>query len=559
MPEDEFAPYKGRDLDFRDLLNILEDSFVLIDSEFRIKFANSSCLQDHNAEPEGSFCFQVLESRPEPCSAPHWTCPLPRVMATGLPVSFVYPLNYQHSSAARPVSGPDQADPVTRYIKVSMYPLRNGHGEITAVAELRRDVTAERELENQILRRHHHLQALNRISMAVSQLGDIESVLMVSLDAVLEIVNGEIGGMLLYDAESDMLGYRVYRGMSAKYAESMRLSPGEGIAGIVAQTGIPILLEDVSKDPRVTHRDLVNTEGLRGFASVPLKTREKVVGVMDLASHLPGRFRDDDLYLLSSIGHQIGVAIEQARLYELLARATERYRVLLRHALSAQEEERKRIARELHDETSQSLTSISLSLQAIIGMVELAGGADTIGAEIMDKMRTTHSYAVHAGNEIVRLMKELRPTLLDELGMPTAIRRYAKDTLEPQGVAISEEFNGVDQRFRPEVEVTLFRIAQGVIGNILEHSRAKHTEIVLDCSDDECVLRISDDGKGFDVNKLTKVDPSGRGAGLFTMKERVRLVGGSCVVESQPNRGTRVTVRVPIKGTEDEEDQGAHS
>ena len=181
-------------------------------------------------------------------------------------------------------------------------------------------------------------------------------------------------------------------------------------------------------------------------------------------------------------------------------------------------------------------------------------------AEFVDKLRTAHSYAVHAGNEIVKLMKELRPTLLDELGMPAAIHRYAKDTLQAQGINVAMEFIGTDQRLRPEVEVTLFRVAQGAIGNILEHSGAKNVSIKLECNSSECVLNVEDDGKGFDVSKLTRVEPSGRGAGLFTMRERVSLVGGAGYVESQPGQGTKIIAKVPlVRDVEDEEDKDINS
>jgi len=318
-----------------------------------------------------------------------------------------------------------------------------------------------------------------------------------------------------------------------------------------------MLLEDISKDPRTARPDLVGVEGLKGFVSVPLRAKDKVLGVMNVASPVAGHFGADDASLLNSIGDYLGTAIERARLYEQLARASERYQVLLQHALTAQEQERKRIARELHDETSQSLTSLTLSLQAIIGMVEMRGIGD---AELMQKLERTHSYAVHAGNEVVKLMKELRPTLLDELGMAAAIHRYAKDTLQAQGINVSVEFRGTDQRFSSEVELTLFRVAQGLIGNILEHSRAKSASIKLECNASECLLRIEDDGKGFNVSKLTQVEPSGRGAGLFTMRERLRLVGGSGNIESKPGRGTKIMVKVPVmRDVADEEDKGANS
>jgi signal transduction histidine kinase len=118
----------------------------------------------------------------------------------------------------------------------------------------------------------------------------------------------------------------------------------------------------------------------------------------------------------------------------------------------------------------------------------------------------------------------------------------------------------MDERFPPEVELTLFRVAQGVMGNILEHSGAKNVSIKLDCNASECVLRIEDDGKGFDVSKLTRVEPSGRGAGLFTMRERLSLVGGTGHIESQPGQGTKIIAKVPLlKDVADEEDKGDNS
>ncbi len=542
------ARNEASDISLQDVADGLEDGLFIIDRKYRIRFVNSVMQQQlrQSSNPVGRQCYNVLESRDNPCGPPLWLCPLTKVLQSGKPTVIVHP---KYSPNAHIVSN--------EYIKITMYPLRDHHGHIHAVAELRRDVTAERELESQILRHHHQLVILSHISSAMTKLWDLDAILRNALDNVLEIISGAIGGILLLDDETETLYYRVQRGLSARYAKEMRMPLGEGIAGRVAQTGEPMLLEDISKDPRSVRPVLISAEGLKGFVSIPLKARDKVVGVMNVASHVAGWFGADHVSLLNSIGDYLGAAIEQARLYERLASATERYQILLHHALTAQEDERKRIARELHDETSQSLTSLTLSLQAIIGIAEMKGIKD---ADLMERIRATHSYAVHAGNEIVRLMKELRPTLLDELGMPVAIHRYAKDTLQAQGINVSAEFIGTDRRFPPEVEVTLFRVAQGAIGNILEHSGAKNVSVRLDCNATECVLRIEDDGKGFDVNKLTRVDPSGRGAGLFTMKERIRLVGGACNVEAHPGQGTKITWKVPLTtDVTDEKDKATSS
>ena len=521
----------GLKADLQEIIDAVEDKLLVVDAEYRIRFANAAMLskrQKKDGSPIGKFCYQVFQDRNQPCQEPLWDCPLQRVLESGNLITVIHPGNLHG---------------VQGYVKITAYPLRDKQGNTTAIVELRRDVTAERELETQVLRRHHQLLALNHISSAVSELHDLDTILKTALDNVLQLVSSDIGGILLFDEETQTLSYRVHQGLSTRYIEEAQFYLGESIAGQAAEVGEPIVLEDISKDPRVVRPDLVLAEGLKGFISIPLKAKDKVTGVMNIASHVANRFAADDISLLKSIGDYLGTAIEQARLYDRLAQAGERYRALLQHALTAQEQERKRIARELHDETSQAITSLTLSLQAIMTIAEMKGIGDD---EFMEKVRVTHSFAVHAGHEIVRLMKELRPSLLDELGMPAAIHRYAKDTLQTQGINVSADFKGTDERFPPEVEVTLFRVAQGLIGNILEHSGAKNTLIKLECDEKECTLFIEDDGKGFDVKKLTRVDPSGRGAGLFTLKERVSLVGGNCHVDSHPGQGTKVTVKVPL-------------
>ncbi|RLC72337.1 MAG: hypothetical protein DRI26_03170 [Chloroflexi bacterium] len=525
----------------------LADELFVIDGEYRVRFANLAACQKLavSAEsPLGKLCYEVFQGRDRPCAPPLWECPLLRVMESGNPVEVVHPQMF-------PGVGP-----FDKYISLSLSPLRDEQG-VNAVVELRRDVSAEREVEKQILRRHHQLLVLNHISRAVSGLRDLDTVLKVALDNVLELINGSIGGMLLLDERSKVLSYKVYRGLSAKHTEELRIRLGEGITGRVAESGEPILLEDISKEPQAARPDLLSIEGLKGFVSVPLVSKGKVIGVMNVASHAPGRFTADDMYLLNSIGHQLGVALEQAKLYEQLSRGKERYRRLLRYALMAQEEERKRIARELHDETSQSLTGLALNLQAIIETAELEGPADR---EMLERLKKVHALSVQACNEITRLINNLRPTLLDALGLVPAIRRQAEIVLKPRGINVVVESRGKERRLPSDVEVAFFRITQEAMSNIVRHSEAKNALICLEWLDDEVVLHIEDDGRGFDVSQITGIDASGRGVGLFSMKERVSLAGGSCAVHSRPGEGTKIVARVPLRqGESDAEDQGTDS
>lgn len=535
------------DIGLKDIMDNLEDEVFIVDSGYHILFVNSAVrrrLPAKAASPLGGRCYEIIEGRDSPCSAPLWDCPLRKVLDTGAQTTLVHP--------SRTV----EANTFDKYVKLTMSPLRDRNNSISAVIETRRDVSAERELETEILRRHHQLLALNRISSAVSGLQHLDAVLNVALDAVLEIVNGTIGGILLLDERTQTLHYQMQRGLSVKYVEEMQLSLGEGIAGKVAQTGEPILVRDISEDPRTARLDLVSAEGLRGFVSVPLRAKNKVVGVMNIASHMPGQFATEDMYLLDLIGYQLGTAIEQARLYERLTNATERYQRLLQYALTAQEEERKRIARELHDETSQTLTGLALNLQAIMEMTEMSDIKDT---KIREGLKKTHALAVQASLEINKLINDLRPTLLDTLGLLPAIRRYVETWLQPVGISASMQARG-GERLPSEIEVALFRITQEAINNILKHSEAKNVFIGLECDAQRCVLRIEDDGKGFDVQEITRVEKTGRGVGLFSMKERVTLVGGTCSVQSQPGRGTKIIAEVPLIGsTSDAENKGAGS
>jgi len=550
MDEDErsnqSASINGmQDFPFAEILNNLEDELIVVDNNYRIKYVNFALLGKLSEKLErivGKPCYAVIHKTDHPCSEPLWNCPLNKVLATGTKFTVVHPASYAEHET---------------YIKLNFCPLKDSENNIVAVLETRRDVTSERELENQLLIRRHQLSALHHISSAIAGLQDIDTILRTALDNVLTLIDCDIGGILLLDENTGTLRYRVHHGLSPKYVQEMSMKIGEGIAGYVAQTGKPEILEDISRDPRTSRSDLVSAEGLKGFVSVPLKAKNRVIGVMNFASHTAKRFGADDISLLCSIGEYLGTAIEQATLYNRLARASERYHALLQHALTAQEQERKRIARELHDETSQAITSLTLNLHALTGIAEMKGIGD---AEFLNQLKMLHSYAVHAGNEIVKLMKELRPTLLDELGMPAAIQRYAKDALQPRGINLSCEFIGTEERLPSEIEITLFRVAQGAIGNILEHSEAKNASIKLVCNSTECVMEIIDDGKGFDVSKLTRVDPSGRGAGVFTMKERVSLVGGTCYIDSSPGKGTRVHVKVPVsRGQQDAENQSIDS
>lgn len=524
-------PYAG----LAAVLDQLDEELLIVDRDYHVKFANLALRQSSPTSPTSvvsNRCFELFQGRDSPCGESLWQCPLAKVVQSGEPVTTTH--------SFRPTGSTGE-----RHLEITMWPLEDDNGNIDDVVELRKDVGPEKTLRREATRRHHHLDALTRISCAVSGLSDLDDILDVALDTVLQIFGESIGGVLLFDEELKKLCYKVHRGLSAKFAGEMCLLPGEGVAGKVAVTGEPVLLEDISQDMSAARLDLIRAEGLRGFVSVPLKAKDKVVGVMNLVSYLAGQFSTDDMYLLNSIGYLLGTAVEQARLYEGLDDARERYQRLLREVLTVQEQERKRIARDLHDETSQELTAVTFNLQAINDMMGMGGVVDP---QIGSMLKKTLALASHASSELTKLIRELRPTLLDTLGLPAAIRRLTEAKLSVQGVEVGTEFKGMDQRLPAETELVLFRITQEAISNIVKHAGANKVRIGLECTADRCILRVQDDGEGFDVHKLSRIDSYGRGAGLFSMKERVAMAGGECTIDSAPGQGTTVVADVPVIG-----------
>jgi signal transduction histidine kinase len=387
------------------------------------------------------------------------------------------------------------------------------------------------------------LLVLSRISAALSGLWDLDAILGVGLDSTLDIMSGTIGEILLIDENTGELTRAVHRGLSREFVENVRLSLGEGITGSVAQSGKAVLLEDICSDPRVSHRELVAAEGLKAYICVPLRARDKVLGVLNVASRLPRKFTSRDMHLLYAIGDQLGIAVEHARLYERLRKARERLRRLARQNLVAEEDERRRIARELHDDTSQSLSGIALQLQALIEMSSISGKESP---EFVAGLKKVQALTVQVHMEVSRLISNLHPALLDTLGLVPAVRQYAESRLQAVNIEANTATRGTVMRLPPDVEAALFRFIQGAIGNIIQHSKAKHTSVEMEYLRDELRLTIRDDGQGFNVAEITDVEESGRGRGLFSMRERIGFLGGTSGIESEIGKGTTVWAHIPV-------------
>ncbi len=515
------------------IIDSVDDELIVIDRDLCVTQVNEAVLKRHGikrSEAIGQPCYRISHGLSEPCRPPACECPVAVVWESGKSVRLSHIHDYNIG---------DQTE--KRHVDIIASPVKDGQGNIVEVVEVMRDVTEARRLEQQIMETNQNLLALNDIASTVNQSMDLETVLNTALDKVLELLKGNTGGILLLDKKSQTLSYRAYRGLSEEFVEGVAgLKLGEGIAGRVAQLGKPIYVDDISKDPRLT-REVVIKEGLRAFASVPLQSKKKVLGVMNIASHTAGPFGHPDIQLLISVANQVAIAIENAELYNEVQRKEEMRGELLRQIISTQEDERKRIARGLHDETSQALTGLAVNLQVVMDALPL--DVD----QVKVKLRRIQNMAINTLDEIHRVIYELRPSLLDDLGLVAAVNWHAENYLEAAGVKVHLETIGVERRLSAEVETALFRIIQEASTNIVRHAGANSASITIDFKHASVAICIKDNGKGFDLDKVMRSKDKGYGLGLLGMKERVEFLNGSLSIQSRPTCGTEIAAEIPIE------------
>ena len=277
-----------------------------------------------------------------------------------------------------------------------------------------------------------------------------------------------------------------------------------------------------------------------------LRDLTRAVGQEDFTPRARVRFGDEIGQLAAAFNAMVEnlerADAERSRLLDEL-RAKEQMRLqLLEKVISAQEDERKRVARELHDEAGQSLASLMVGLKVL-------ESADRL-EEVRGKVAELRSLADEVLRGVHDLAWELRPSLLDSLGLAAAIQRFAEEHGERLGLRIDCQVTDLDQRrLPPEVETTVYRIVQEALTNVAKHAQATRVSLVLRHRGTSLLAIVEDDGRGFDVEAILGSAPIEKQLGLFGMSERAALLGGRFSVESAPGRGTTVFVEIPLPRT----------
>ena len=232
--------------------------------------------------------------------------------------------------------------------------------------------------------------------------------------------------------------------------------------------------------------------------------------------------------------------LEQARLLVKSTRQQAQLRELSRSLLTAQELERKRISRELHDVVVQSLVSISFQLTAI--------GKDPPGddSKLKQRIQRAQELLLNSTEIVHSFARALRPTVLDDLGLVPALQTYMQSFMQDTGIRVSLNVPNGSDSIEGGVRTTIFRVAQAALTNIARHAKASQVTVTIDCQEDAVALEIVDDGKGFKTDTLSKAKKRGR-LGLLGMRERVEMIGGTFSIDSQLGIGTTISASIPAQ------------
>jgi signal transduction histidine kinase len=283
--------------------------------------------------------------------------------------------------------------------------------------------------------------------------------------------------------------------------------------------------------------------------SLPLVVRGRVIGSIVLCRTQEKKEKSpsrDEFRLMVGIAQQLGLSIENARLYQEAQEREKLLGELLHQAVGAQEAERQRIARELHDATGQSLTAIALGLR---GAETILNSDPVIATAQIKELR---SFTTDALDELRQIIADLRPSQLDDLGLVAALQWYIREFEKRHAIQTNLVTEGSRMRLPPEYETVLFRIAQEALANVAKHANASHAIVKLEIQSSQIDMGIQDDGSGFDPNKALHTDSSPSGWGLLGIQERASLLGGRYEIESGPGKGTCIHVQVPILGETDD-------
>jgi signal transduction histidine kinase len=365
------------------------------------------------------------------------------------------------------------------------------------------------------------LESLLEVSGAMARVTSVDRILELTAERLHDLLEARLVTVAL-PAGPELVRIVAAAGEQADEVAGELLPLHESKTGRVLERRRSERVDSVLADPEVD-RVFTRRVDARAGLWVPLLVQDRPIGVIsayDKLSAPDGRFTDEDIRLAEIFATRAAVAVELSERVE---------RDALRRVVAAQELERQRLARELHDETGQALTSILLGLKQLEG------------AESPDAVASLRELVVATLQDVRRLAVELRPKVLDDFGLLPALERLTQGFAEHTGISVDLEATGLSERLPVEVETAIFRIVQESLTNVVKHAQASNVSIVLTRGGGRIKAVIEDDGRGFQPETM------GEGIGLVGMRERIELLDGSLTVESSERSGTTIAIEVPVR------------
>ncbi|MAT99629.1 MAG: hypothetical protein CL608_21005 [Anaerolineaceae bacterium] len=390
--------------------------------------------------------------------------------------------------------------------------------------------------QDDLAQTNRRLAATNRIMMAAEREHEVHDVLYAILQNIVQVMNLETGWVYLRDPERDLYHLASWYGVPPTLENSL-LYEGR-TAGCSCQEA----LVDGSLPTNAHIRHCNRLPGGNGRSqpqhiTIPIEARGQKYGVVNLLCRPNHPVAAADMEMLSTIGTQISEIVANAWLRLKLAEKEQARQMLLESLVEAQEEERGRLARELHDGAGQMLTTLLVRIKTL--EKECPTGSMQNGLQsLLDMVSETIE-------QVRELSYRLRPAALEEFGLPVALGILVDEMMVDSPIAARYLTDLMDDNLPPEIEVTLYRIAQEALTNVVRHAQASTVQVALSQENQVILMRIQDDGCGFDPHGVTAVSEQ-RHLGLISMRERAAIAGGSLILETEPGTGTSLLIRLPL-------------
>lgn len=426
--------------------------------------------------------------------------------------------------------------------------LRNSQGEVIGLLAIGQDVTER--LRNQALMEQNARRAaiLARLAERINTEKQLSGVLDAVLDEAISCVDYDAAMILLSDGENELLEHTArLKGPIPASAPRIVQIPLSLYIQMIEMLGEPAIIPDIQALEGIPHAQMLREANVRTLIMITMYEEEALMGTLVLASI--GEIRlptPEEGELLEALAKQAALGIAKARLISDLTEAQKNLRHLSEQLMRVQEEERRSLARELHDEVGQQLTLLSSRLSQ--ACQSLAEGPEATG--VLNQLEQSHELVKQLIAEVRDLSFTLRPSLLDDLGLLPTLHAYFERYAEQSGIQVNFRHTGVDRRFPPQIETTAFRTIQEALTNVLRYANVTQASVRLWADSETLLIQIEDQGVGFDAHRLIRHPIS---LGLAGMRERVLACHGHFDVQSEIGRGTCLTMILPLHEKPEEE------